>query len=227
MPTPPPITVVPAILAKSEKEFVRKLKQVEGAVPLVQVDVMDGAFVPNKTWFNAKRVERIETKTAFELHLMVNDPRRIMDAWRGVKTLKRVIVHVESPARIGSIIRAAKKAKLELGLAISPGTPPSRVTRHLRSIDLVLVMGGRPGFSGKPLDSNTIDTVRAIRKKSKTIPIGFDIGVSAETIPTLVQAGVTNICAASAIFRAKNPRREIKRLQRIALQANHARKQAP
>jgi ribulose-phosphate 3-epimerase len=211
--------IIPTILTKSRAEFARRLKLVEGRVDMVQVDAMDGKFVQNKTWFNAKDVAKMDTDLTFELDLMVNDPLAVMTDWMKVKGLRRVFFHVESPVRIADAIREAREHCLEVGLAISPGTPIKRVTAHLKRIDEVLVMGNRPGFGGQPLDSNTIDTVRAIRKLSKKIPIGFDIHVTRETIPTLVQAGVTRLCAGSAVFAAKNPRAEIRALTKIAERA--------
>ena len=211
--------IVPAILAKNRAEFVKKLKQMESVADLVQVDVMDGRFVPNTTWHSTKDVARIKTKLLFELHLMVQNPLPIVTDWMKVKGLRRVIFHAESPVRLTDMIREARERCLEVGIAISPKTSLKQIIPYLSRIDLVLVMGGEPGFSGKPLDSNTIDTVRAIRKKSKKILIGFDIGVSKETIPTLVRAGVTHLCAASAIFQAKNPKKEFISLSRIAARA--------
>lgn len=213
-------SITPAILAKSRAEFARKLKAVEGAADVVQVDIMDGRFVPNKTWFDAKAVAGMKTKMQFELDLMVNDPLAIVTDWMKVKGLRRVFFHVESPVRIADMIREARDHGLEVGLAISPGTPLKKLTTHLKRIDAVLVMGNHPGFGGQPLDSNTIDTVRTIRKLSKKIPIGFDIHVSRETIPTLVQAGVTELCAGGAVFNAKNPRKEVAALTQIAVRAS-------
>ncbi len=43
--------------------------------------------------------------------------------------------------------------------------------------------------------------------------LGFDISVNEETIPGLKAAGITRFCAASAIFEAKDPLEEAKRLQ--------------
>jgi ribulose-phosphate 3-epimerase len=215
--------IVPAILAKSAADFRRKIAALKGAASLVQVDVMDGRFVPNKTWFDAKTVATIKTDIAFELHLMVEDPYPIIADWMKVKGLRRVIVHLESPIKMQEAITEARARCIEIGFAISPGTSLATLTPYLKQIDHVLVMGGAPGFSGKPLDSNTIDTVRAIRKKTPSLPIGFDIGVSRQTIPTLVQAGVTHLCAASAVFRAKNPHREFAALSAIAAQAARSR----
>ncbi len=213
--------IIPAILAKSRAEFSRKLRLMNGVTRHMHVDVMDGKFVPNKTWHDAKVVARMKTNVTFELHLMVRNPLPVIVDWMKVKGLRHVIVHVESPVDIRAMIREARARCLDFGLAISPGTPLKKVLTHLKQVDEILVMGGKPGFSGKPLDSNTIETVRAIRKRSKTIPIGFDIGVSRETIPTLVHAGVTRLVSTHAIFRATHPQTEVASLQRIADQAMH------
>ena len=212
--------IVPAILVKSRAEFARKLKQTEGAANVVQVDIMDGRFVPNKTWFDAKAVSAMKAKIQFDLDLMVNNPLPIVTDWMKVKGLRRVFFHVESPVRMGDMIREAREHCLQVGLAISPGTPLKRLTTYLKRIDAVLVMGNKPGFGGMPLDSHTIDTVRAIRKLSRAIPIGFDIGVTHETIPTLVQAGVTELCAGHAVFGKKSPKTNIRALQKIATRAS-------
>lgn len=211
----PPV-IIPTVLTKTRHEFARRLALAEDAVDMVQVDAMDGKFVPNKTWFNAADVAKMKTSLEFELDLMVNDPLAVMTDWMKVKGLRRVIFHVESPVRIPDLIREAREHCLEVGLSLSPDTPLSRVTAHLKGIDEVLVMGNKPGFGGQPLDSNTIDTVRAIRKKSRTMPIGFDIHVTRETIPTLVRAGVTRLCAGSSVWKSRNPRAEMRALQRIA-----------
>jgi ribulose-phosphate 3-epimerase len=216
MPSLPAPRVIPAILAKSQAEFRKKIRLMDGVTDLVQVDVMDGRFVPNATWHVAKEVAKIRTSLQFELHLMVQHPLPIITDWMKVKGLRRVIFHAESAVRLTDMIREARERCLHVGVAISPGTPLKRITPYLKRVDLVLVMGGKPGFSGKPLDSNTIDTVRTIRKIAKRLPIGFDIGVSKETIPTLVQAGVTHLYAASAVFNTKNPTNALKPLQRIA-----------
>ncbi|MEN9558763.1 MAG: Ribulose-phosphate 3-epimerase [Candidatus Parcubacteria bacterium] len=212
--------VIPAILAKSKAEFLQKITLLGRAEEMIHVDVMDGQFVKQKTWAKAKAIAALRTRAAFELHLMVNDPLSVMIDWMKVPGFRRAIVHVESPVQIATVIKEARLRCIEIGLAISPGTPLSALTPFLKKIDMVQVMGGVPGKSGQPLDSNTLDTVRAIHKKAPHLPIAFDIGVNRHTIPTLVHTGVTRLCAASAIFSVKNPARERATLQRIALQAS-------
>ncbi|MGC9005752.1 MAG: hypothetical protein ACP5JC_03995, partial [Candidatus Micrarchaeia archaeon] len=43
------VEIVPAILVKNREEFLRRIELVKPYVKKVQIDVMDGVFVPNKT----------------------------------------------------------------------------------------------------------------------------------------------------------------------------------
>jgi len=39
--------IIPAIIARTQKELDEKLNKVDGYAELVQLDIMDGRFVPN------------------------------------------------------------------------------------------------------------------------------------------------------------------------------------
>ncbi|MFH1078040.1 MAG: ribulose-phosphate 3-epimerase, partial [Patescibacteria group bacterium] len=70
--------LIPAILVHDAPSFHSRLKLMEGVATTVHLDVMDGAFVPNRTWFDAAVLASLQTPMRFELHLMVADPRRIL-----------------------------------------------------------------------------------------------------------------------------------------------------
>lgn len=195
--------VVPAILAKSEEEFREKLRLIEGVAPLVQIDVMDGEFVPNRTWADPLAVARIATPAQFEVHLMVKEPFREVILWGKLKNVRRTIVHAESTTRLRELLHTIRATGKEVGLAVNPGTKPS--TQLFTSIDFLLVMANNPGFSGRPFRRATLKRIETLRKRFPTLPIGVDIGVSAETAPLLRKAGATHIAAASAVFDAPDP----------------------
>lgn len=213
------IEVIPVILAKDEKTMKRRLTLIEPYVRLVQIDVMDGAFVRNKTWHDAAKIASWKKNLQYELHLMVNDPIDVMNHWLKVRGLKRVIFHAETPQKLGHLIQTAKRHKLDVGIAVSPGTPLKKISPFIKKIDMVLVMGGKPGKSGQRLNRKTLDTVKTLRKRYPKLPIGFDMGVNEKTIPDLVRAGVTRLNAASAIFKSKSPFKKIESLQMIAKNA--------
>jgi ribulose-phosphate 3-epimerase len=210
------IEIIPVILAKDERTVKRRLTLMEPLVRLVQIDVMDGTLVPQTSWFDAEKIAGWKKNLKYELHLMVNDPVDVMNRWLKVRGLKRVIFHAETPQKLGHLIAAAKRHKLETGIAISPGTPIRKIEPFMKRMDMVLVMGGKPGKSGQRLDRKTLETVRSLRRQYPKLPIGFDMGVNERTIPDLVRAGVTRLCAASAIFGSRSPSRALAALRNIA-----------
>ncbi|MDO8598947.1 MAG: hypothetical protein Q7S02_02465, partial [bacterium] len=125
------VQVVPAILAKSEKEFREKLRTIEREAKLVQIDVMDGEFVPNTTWADPLVVARMKTPVQFEVHLMVKEPFREVILWGKLKNGRRTIVHAESTQDLRTLLHTIRATGKEVGLAVNPGTALSRVLPYL------------------------------------------------------------------------------------------------
>ena len=64
--------IIPAIIAKSQDELEKNIHKVKDFVDLIQLDFMDGNFVPNQSIdFD---FELPETDCVYEAHLMVSDP---------------------------------------------------------------------------------------------------------------------------------------------------------
>ncbi|MBI4449487.1 hypothetical protein HY634_00325 [Candidatus Uhrbacteria bacterium] len=200
------IEVVPAILAKSEEEFREKLRVIERAAPLVQIDVMDGEFVPNRTWADPLIVARMKTPARFEVHLMVKEPFREVILWGKLKNVRRTIVHAESTTQLRTLLHTIRATGKEVGLAVNPFTRISNLESGIwNAIDFVLVMGNDPGFSGRPFRRATLKRITALRKQFPKLPIGVDSGVNTSTAPLLRKAGATHVAATSAVFGAKDP----------------------
>jgi len=53
--------IIPAVIPKSFHELEEKVKLVDACVETVQIDVMDGIFVNNKTWDKLEDLEKIKT----------------------------------------------------------------------------------------------------------------------------------------------------------------------
>ncbi len=53
--------IIPAILPKSFGELEKKLEQIKGLARVVQIDICDGVFVPNKTWpYNQVKSQKLK-----------------------------------------------------------------------------------------------------------------------------------------------------------------------
>ncbi|MDO8599066.1 MAG: ribulose-phosphate 3-epimerase [bacterium] len=207
--------VVPAILAKSETEFREKLRAIERETKLVQIDVMDGEFVPNTTWADPLVVARMKTPAQFEVHLMVKEPFREVILWGKLKNVRRTIVHAESTKDLQTLLHTVRATGKEVGLAVNPSTRIWNLESGIWSaIDFVLVMANNPGFSGRPFRRATLTRIATLRKRFPKLPIGVDIGVNLENAPLLRKAGATHIAAASTIFGQPNPVAAFRALRR-------------
>lgn len=199
--------IIPAILVQDRETFLARLRLVEGLATCVQLDCMDGHFVPNRTWYEA---EPIETTLGIELHLMVSDPRSVIHAWRRTPQLVRAIWHVEIPVDHVAIIRECRELGIECGLALSPETPAEKLVPYLDTIDEVLVLGVKPGWSGQALMPSTLEKISALKRLNAGILIGFDGGITRELLPAIIQAGADRINLASTIFQTPDPRETLR-----------------
>jgi len=108
------IQIIPSILVPDEATFIAWSQSVEQILPMIQLDIADGKFVPNDTWADPDVVsERLHIDC--ELHLMVEDPLEEIRIWEEVPQVKRVLVHYESdPDNIADILCNPMAGKLDL-----------------------------------------------------------------------------------------------------------------
>lgn len=207
--------LIPAILVQDESEFRRRINIMRPEFSFFQIDVMDGAFVPNRSWFNADAIRALPDPPGFELHLMVMNPTSVIDAALDIPHITRFIWHIEATANHPGLIAKCRGAKKDAGLAINPSTPRAMLASLYDDIDELLIMGAEPGFSGRTLDPRTVARAAKIHDEHPELSLGFDIGVNADTIPQLKTAGISRFCAASAIFNADDPRAEAQKLRAL------------
>lgn len=221
--------IVPAILPKDFAELTAKLELIKGVSDIVQIDIADGKFVPNKTWpYVGDRGEfaRILEKKEgfpflkdfdFEFDLMVASPREVIPDFVRVGA-SRVILHIESaePDTLSSIISEWKHS-VGIGLALMPSTPIEKLETFLHEAPFVQCMGNdRVGFQGVALDEALVlPKISLLRKKYPELTIGVDIGVNFETAPRLVAAGANRLVAGSAVFGKANPAEAVLELEAL------------
>lgn len=193
--------IIPGVLEKTATNVHAKLKQLEGNVAWIQLDVLDQTLVRQTSWHDAKTFKQWNPRLKVELHLMVDDPAKIIHAWKNVPAFQRAVWHIEAPAHHLKIIALCRHLKKEIGLAISPDTPLETIIPLLSKIDRVLVMGVYPGKSGQKLLPQTINTVKKLQALAPRLTIAFDGGVTARNLHELTRAGVNSFCVTSAIFK--------------------------
>ncbi len=206
------VEIIPAILAKDEKEFRRKVESVTDLCETVQIDVMDGAFVDNVTWADPKRVDLMRLPMAYEVHLMVKDPLASLDAW-SVAGCMRAIVHAEAVEDVAETLRQIKLYGMEAGVSINPETTVESIESALSEADVVQVMGVHPGWMGQAFQPIAIEKVRTLREKFPDLVIEVDGGVAVGIARELAEVGVDRLVSGSGVFNSGAPAKAIEALR--------------
>lgn len=206
------VEIIPAILAKDEKELRRKVESVTDLCETIQLDVMDGKFVDNVTWNDPERLQKMPLPMAFEVHLMVKDPLERFDAW-SLAGCSRVLIHAESVDDLADALRQAKSYGMEAGISLNPETPVSAVEDAIPEADVVQVMGVHPGWMGQAFQDVALEKVRELRDKFPELMIEVDGGVAVGIARQLAEAGADRLVSGSAVFNSGAPAKSLDALR--------------
>jgi ribulose-phosphate 3-epimerase len=198
------IQVVPSILSADAGRLGEQVREAEAAgADRIQVDVMDGHFVPNLT-FGPLIVEAVRKATGLpiEAHLMVERPELFVEMFvRAGATL--IEVQVEATTSLYRTVETIKELGAKAGVAINPATPIEDLREILPYVDLVNVMTVEPGFGGQKFIARSPEKIRRLRVLSPEVEIEVDGGIDARTAPLVVKAGATVLVAGNAVFGHK------------------------
>ncbi len=195
------IEVVPSILSADVTRLGDQVREaVAAGADRIQVDVMDGHFVPNLT-FGPLVVEAVRkvTDLPIEAHLMVERPELFIAAFaKSGATL--IEVQVEATTSLYRTVELIKEFGAAAGVAINPATPVEALREILPYISLVNVMTVEPGFGGQKFIVHSPDKIRRLRVLAPEMEIEVDGGIDARTAPLVVKAGATVLVAGSSVF---------------------------
>jgi ribulose-phosphate 3-epimerase len=163
-------------------------------------DVMDGHFAPNISMgpLIIKACSSV-TSLPFDVHMMVENPEYyIADFAKAGANL--ITIHIETGYHPYRTIQLIRSLGCRPGIALNPGTSLAAITELIPLVDMVLVLGTNPGFSGQTFLPQMLSKITAIRKERLDLLIQVDGGMSRETIPTVIKAGANVIVAGNAVF---------------------------
>ncbi len=202
------IIIEPSILSADFTKLGEAVREAEGAgVTWIQIDVMDGRFVPNIN-FGPGVVAAIRplTKLKLDVHLMIVEPEKYIKLF-AESGADRIIVHQEVCYHLHRVLESIRELGVQSGVTLNPGTPASAIGEVLELADFVQVMGVNPGFGGQKFIWSQLGKIRAIKemldRKGLDVPIGLDGGIDTETAPEVVRAGATVLVAGSSVYNDK------------------------
>ena len=199
-----PLVIAPSILSADFAKLGEEVVAVANAgADWINIDVMDGHFVPNITIGPAMvRALRPFAKIPFDVHLMIApcDPYLAGFAEAGADSIS---VHVEAGPHLHRSLQAIRALGKKAGAVLNPATPVSSVQNVLDLVDLVLVMSVNPGFGGQAFIATAVEKVAELKAMicCRDIRIEVDGGITPETASLVAAAGADTLVAGSAIFK--------------------------
>jgi ribulose-phosphate 3-epimerase len=199
------IEIVPSILSADFARLGEQVREAEEAgADRIQVDVMDGHFVPNiSVGLPVIKSMRPHTKLPIEAHLMIEQPERYIGDFAKAGA-DYIIVHVEATTHLHRTIEQIRAEGKKPGVALNPSTSLVALEEILEYVDMIIVMTVNPGFGGQEFIHSMLPKIRRLRSsivaRGLAVDIEVDGGIHEETAPLVVAAGANLLVAGSAVY---------------------------
>jgi ribulose-phosphate 3-epimerase len=224
----PRISIEPSILSADFARLGQQAKEAEDAgVEGIQIDVMDGHFVPNLTFGpGVVKALRRSVNIFLDAHLMIDNPQSFLEEFAR-SGANRIIVHEEACKDLPSILQSIKRLRVEAGVAINPETPVTKAERVLDMVDSVQVMTVHPGFAGQRFMEDQLSKIQHLRRevdqRHLKTSIVVDGGIDLKTARLAVKSGATVLVAGSSIYnQSASVAKNVAALRNSILAANPA-----
>jgi ribulose-phosphate 3-epimerase len=197
-----PVRFVPSILSADLTRLGDQVREaVEAGADRIQVDVMDGHFVPNLT-FGPGVVEAVKRSAGgvpVEAHLMIERPEQFVHDFARAGA-DYVIIQVESTTSLHRALVAVADAGCRPAVALNPGTPVESLRELVPLVSMILVMTVEPGFGGQHFIETSPEKIRRVRQLAPQTDIEVDGGIDARTAPLVAAAGAGLLVAGSSVY---------------------------
>lgn len=196
--------IVPAILANNFTDFKETMTKVSPHFSSIQIDVIDGAFLPGKTFSEREELKDLNSEAYFELHLMVKDPIAEITTWENDDNVTSVVFHIEAEANVEECIKLIRQNNWKAGIALNPETPIEKIMPYVNLVDEILFMTVHPGQQGAAFVPEVLEKIKEFKKLGLAVIISADGGINKNTIKNVVAAGAEKLYIGGAITRAED-----------------------
>jgi transketolase len=200
--------IAPSIIAGRRENYEEKVRAAErGGADIIHLDVMDGKFVPNITFF-AETIKKLRhiTSLPFDAHLMIENPLEHIDEYIDARC-DIITVHAEACDEniFTQINHKLLSNGISPGIAINPSTDlPDWIYSHLQNIDVIIIMSVDPGFAGQKFVPQILPKMALTNKKLRESGfkgyIEADGGIEATTLQQVYDIGARILVAGNAVY---------------------------
>lgn len=182
-------------------------------------DVMDGMFVPNKTYdFHMLKLIKKLTNQFFDCHLMIEYPEQHVLKYI-LAGADLITFHLEATQDPLSLIKLIKSRGVKAGISIKPGTDVRMLNEVLPYVDLVLIMSVEPGQGGQKFISKSLDRIKYLDRlrniESYDFLIEVDGGINLDTAKLVKDVHCDVIVVGSYLFNRSNRGDLIEELENV------------
>lgn len=211
---------VSTLTVKDYQQIVEYAKSLQGAADMIHCDIMDGKFVPAKTYDNSV-VYSINQNclTMLDVHLMVDEPAGQIDNYINAGA-NIITIHYEAfknKEELFSTLKYIKSKSVLAGLSFNPSTSIEDIKLYLHDVDVVLVMGVEPGAYGQKFIPSTFEKIKKLASLRESNAFSFKIevdgGVNAENASALTSAGADILVSGNYVFKAQDKKEAIDKLK--------------
>jgi ribulose-phosphate 3-epimerase len=215
------VKFAPSILAADFWQLGEQVKAAEEAgANRFHIDVMDGRFVPNiSLGIPIVEAMRRGTSLPLELHLMIVEPERYVDAFIHAGG-DIIIVHQEATPHLHRTVQQIKHLSKKAGVALNPSTSAGTLEDLIEELDILLVMTVNPGFGGQRFIRSMLPKIQRARQLLQQChadcELEVDGGIDMHSAPLAVHAGADVLVAGTAVFGDKDgPQAGLQRLMQV------------
>lgn len=200
--------IAPSLLSADKNDLKNEILKVEKlGAEYIHWDVMDGIFVPNKS-YTPEQVQEFAKchKMVNDVHIMVADPKYWAPIFReaGADLVTFHLEAVDCPKCIAKIVGDLHSHGCKAGISIKPNTKVKEVLPVLEQFDLVLVMSVEPGKGGQKFIPNALKKIKKLRKfvdkHHLNCLIEVDGGINGQTGQLCRKAGADILVAGSYLY---------------------------
>ena len=173
---------------------------------LVHVDIMDGKFTDNK-FVEIDCLKQTILSKPLDVHLMTYNITSWIEKFDYLN-VSNITFQYEANEDIKQIIKIIKSKKINAGIALNPETDISVLMPYINDIDIILLLGVKPGKGGQEFIESTLDKIKQLKKIKKENHCNFKIevdgGVNDTNAKDIKKAGCDILVSGSFICKRNN-----------------------